>query len=131
MHPDNGQHPGNPRVRFVILHHVRRDDDHFDLMIDRGETLATWQCPTQPGIGPPAPMDCRRIADHRRSYLDYEGPISGDRGSVKRQDAGWCTVEITAPDDWLMTFDGTHLRGRYRLCCTSDGGSSWRLSPAS
>ena len=29
-------------------------------------------------------IECRLLADHRLAYLDYEGPISGGRGSVAR-----------------------------------------------
>lgn len=35
--------------------------------------------------------------EHRRLYLDYEGPISGDRGSVRRVDAGTYERRSAAP----------------------------------
>ncbi len=33
---------------------------------------------------PPMAISGRRLAGHRRLYLDYEGPISGDRGCVTK-----------------------------------------------
>ena len=71
--------------RFVILEHdhpVR----HFDLMLETGSILRTWRLvePPQPGkwvVAEPS-------FDHRVLYLDYEGPVSGDRGNVKRLLAG-------------------------------------------
>jgi hypothetical protein len=33
-------------------------------------------------------VDAQRIADHRLAYLEYEGPISGGRGTVRRLDGG-------------------------------------------
>ena len=38
-------------------------------------------------------MDAEVLPDHRLAYLDYEGPISGDRGSVTRWDRGTYDVE--------------------------------------
>lgn len=29
-----------------------------------------------------------RLPDHRPFYLDYEGPLTGDRGTVLRHDCG-------------------------------------------
>lgn len=80
--------------RFVVLRHEKQDDVHWDLMLETDDILATW------AISPPPRLDAFRCAavrlpDHRRHYLDYEGPISDDRGSVRRIDAG--TFETTAP----------------------------------
>lgn len=36
-----------------------------------------------------------RLFDHRSKYLDYEGPLSGDRGSVKRHKGGHYAAELT------------------------------------
>lgn len=33
-----------------------------------------------------------RLADHRREYLTYEGPVSGGRGRVRRVAEGVCGV---------------------------------------
>ena len=49
--------------------------------------------------------------DHRKFYLDYEGPVSNDRGNVSRWDAGtlqWLQVE---PNHCVVRLDGERLRG--------------------
>jgi hypothetical protein len=50
------------------------------------------------------------LGDHRLAYLEYEGPLSGDRGRVRRYDAGefeWESEEA----EWVVV----RLEGR--RCC--------------
>lgn len=78
--------------RFVILLHECSPGDeggnHWDLMLEppsrSGGTvkLATWALFSEPQPG--APISAQRLPDHRELYLDYEGPISGNRGRVAR-----------------------------------------------
>jgi len=80
-----------PSLRFVVLRHKGVASPHFDLMIETAPALplATWRCSDWP---PKADTQFERLPDHRRPYLDYEGPISRGRGSVKRIAAGDCTI---------------------------------------
>jgi hypothetical protein len=106
-----------PNQPFVLLHHKLSDKEHWDLCLDLGELLATWQV-----LGDPTKPDktnhhwpARRIADHRRAYLEYEGPISGGRGEVTRVDRGtWRPIE-QGPITWLIQLEGASLKGTYRL----------------
>jgi hypothetical protein len=78
--------------RYVVLRHEGVPDPHFDLMLEDehgAEKLLTWRSPVWPiEVGTPL----ERLADHRNAYLDYEGPLSGDRGFVTRVASGWCLV---------------------------------------
>lgn len=65
---------------------MKPGDVHFDLMIEDGAVLVTFQLDAPPDGG--APARGRRSFDHRARYLDYEGPIPGDRGAVKIWDRG-------------------------------------------
>lgn len=81
--------------RFVILQHDW-PEPHRDLIVELrnlagADRLPTWALyperledrffPTdRPLAGRAVPLD-----PHRREYLDYEGPVSGDRGEVKRE----------------------------------------------
>lgn len=95
-------------ARFVLLEH-RWAGIHWDLMLEREGVLATWALdePIAPGVGHRA----RRLADHRLVYLDYQGPISGDRGSVRRLDRG--TFETLSWDACriVVQFSGSQLNG--------------------
>lgn len=52
---------------------------------DRG-SLRTWSLAEAPCLGRQIYAD--ELPPHRIEYLDYEGPISGDRGDVTRIMAG-------------------------------------------
>ena len=99
-----------PSGQYVILHHTGFGDEHWDLMLERGQLLATWQLleNPQPLLTGDATgsIPARRIGDHRRAYLTYEGPVSNDRGEVARIAAGrYETVEDTA-DEWRFRMGG-------------------------
>ena len=76
--------------RFVILRHEGRDPEqpsvHWDLMLESGGILRTWALAALPAAG--EPITAEQLPDHRLHYLDYEGPLSGNRGSVTRWDHG-------------------------------------------
>ncbi len=98
--------------RFVVLEHDH-PVLHWDFMLEAGRVLRTWRlaAPPQPGQRVPATSSF----DHRLLYLDHEGPISGDRGSVKRWDTGTFTWERDAPTQLAVHLQGGRLRGRTLL----------------
>lgn len=100
-------------LRYAILKHTAHPQhaDHFDLMfeIESGSSLATFRAKTWP---PDSAVE--RIADHRRDYLDYEGPISGGRGEVKRIASGTFVFQTRACTHWHLLLDNqTHLILRF------------------
>ena len=123
--------PSNPasETRFVVLRHVDRDDAHFDLMIDLGHALATWKMAQPPELCRDAPMRCARIGDHRRIYLDYEGPVSGNRGDVSVYDQGTCSIDTAEPARWELRFNGRRMLGWFLLELAADEPQSWSLRP--
>lgn len=81
--------------RFVLLRHkLPQDaaaDSHWDLMFEVGKSLLTLQLPALPEDldgGRPREIAARRLPDHRLQYLDYEGEIAGNRGSVRQVASG-------------------------------------------
>lgn len=76
--PDGASHydwltqvvPGGPLLAFRVSHRI----DHADITRFRAQ----------------------RLADHRAAYLDYEGPVSGNRGDVERVAAGRAQTHISA-----------------------------------
>jgi hypothetical protein len=115
--------------RFVLLRHecppALGVQNHWDLMLQRGSTLATWRLLELPT--PAAPLvSALRLADHRTAYLEYEGPVSGDRGDVRRVDAGsYAAIEESA-QRWVLQFDGAVLSGPAVLQLRD--GDEWTLS---
>jgi hypothetical protein len=92
-------------------------------MLDLGEALATWQLTSDPAaLADPALTDAipaRRIGDHRRAYLDYEGPVSGDRGSVTRIEKGTYELIGHFPCGWTLRLSGALLNGEFNLSATT------------
>ncbi|MCA9049310.1 MAG: hypothetical protein KDA89_11315 [Planctomycetaceae bacterium] len=81
-----------PPRRFVILEH---DFPflHWDLLMQEGDALASWRLlkPVAKQCWIPAEL----LPPHRLMYLDYEGPVSGGRGSVRRTAAGtFCSIAL-------------------------------------
>ena len=97
--------------RFVILEHDH-PDLHWDLMLEVGVALKTWRLPAPL---PDDPREALAIGDHRLAYLDYEGPVSGKRGTVKRWDAGTFEALSVSPTNWTIRLHGARWRGTIAL----------------
>jgi hypothetical protein len=111
--------------RFVLLEHLW-GGVHWDFLLERGEVLRAWAIDAPVIAGEDLPA--RALPDHRRIYLDYEGEISRDRGTVRRIDAGlYCAMVWT--DDWVrVRLEGSQLVGEVELRQVgekSDRASSW------
>ena len=107
-------------TRFVILHHRTDRGEHWDLMLERGDVLLTWQLLREPRSPASLPIPARRIGDHRKAYLTYEGPLSRNRGDVRRVDAGSMELEEITADRYMLVLEGDRLSGRFALVATGD-----------
>src|SRR5205823_5049868 len=83
-------------LQYVILRHEGFDEPHFDLMFETSDEspLATWRSPQWPLQ---ETSSTTYLADHRREYLEYEGPISGGRGNVRRIHQGHHIIQQNDP----------------------------------
>lgn len=116
-------------LQFVVLRHVRAKDVHWDLCLEVGEVLATWQILAEPErlMSSGDALAARKIGDHRRIYLDYEGPISGGRGEVVRFDRGtWEHLEAGIGRR-RFRLEGQRLKGEFVLERLSAEGDAWRI----
>lgn len=99
--------------RFVVLRHEMPPGApraaHWDLMLEAGETLRTWALAQEPTGG--NPLAATELPPHRLAYLDYEGPVSGDRGQVSRWDQGTYRISSESHDHLIVEIAGTRLRG--------------------
>ena len=100
---------------FVLLRHDGVPEPHYDLMIEEGEALATWSMEAPPGAAGGAPSACRKIKDHRKDYLAYEGPVAGDRGEVRACDRGTARWLSTAEARRVVELRGGAVRGIFVL----------------
>ena len=81
-----GDRTKNTQKRFVVLFHKfppeHQRANHWDLMLEADGTLLTWALDEM--LQPGKSIEATRLNDHRADYLEYEGPVSGSRGSVSR-----------------------------------------------
>jgi len=98
--------------RFVVLAHDW-PAPHLDLLIERDGVLKAWRLPPEYDGITPCPAEAN--VDHRGQYLDCEGPVSGDRGTVTRWDAGTAEWEVTLPERIVVRLAGQRLNGHYEI----------------
>ena len=106
--------------RYVILTHDY-PFPHWDLLLEWGDHCRTWRLPSEPRPG--EPIEAEPLPDHRLHYLDYEGPVSGGRGTVARWDAG--TYSTLPSDDSDLSVE---LSGTRDLQIGSFSGRCWNFS---
>ncbi len=109
--------------RFVILEHDF-PSMHWDFMLEIGDTLRTWRLHGQPEPG--LAIRAEPLGDHRKAYLDYEGPVSGNRGSVRRWDAGTFEWRMDRDEQVIVELHGAHCAGAATLDRLA--GGEWRFS---
>jgi DNA polymerase Ligase (LigD) len=111
--------------RFAILEHDW-PHPHRDLLLERDGVLKAWRLPADGS--PDTPSEAVELPDHRLHYLDYEGPVSGDRGSVRRFDGGEVVWIVVEPDRCEVRLFGGEFRGVFVL--TRRNGEDWQFSRA-
>ena len=116
--------------RFVILTHDS-PELHWDFLLECGDALKSWRLPQTPQTG--QWLCAQALDDHRLMYLDYEGPVSGSRGTVQRWDHGSYTwLGDHSTDAYRLRVQGHRLRGVVDLAVDRSTGpaddehSQWR-----
>ena len=110
--------------RFVVLRHDGPQGLHWDFMLEMGRGLATWALNREPDA--PGPILAEALPEHRLAYLDYEGPLSGDRGAVSRWDRGSYELRIHTDSEVIAALCGEKLAGQAALRCSAAG--RWEFS---
>ena len=126
-------------AQFVLLRHKCPVDfpkpSHWDFMLEHEGVLLCWQLNQLPAAwtkllglestteGNSVPVI--QLANHHLAYLDYEGPVSGNRGSVVRVDRGLFHYVQRTEHSLLLHVLGTLLTGKVSLIRHSEG---WMLS---
>lgn len=106
--------------RFVVLEHDW-PTLHWDFLLEMGPILRAWRLLAEPSTAKEIPAEPN--ADHRLLYLEFEGPLSGHRGRVRRWDAG--TFEWIADEPARIAVDlhGEKLVGRFMI--RQDDNGRW------
>jgi len=110
-------------MRFALLEHTPPSGPpHWDFLVERaGAALVpTWRLAADP-LAAGGAVPAERIADHRPLYLDYEGPVSGGRGVVRRCDGGAVVSQRSAGAELVAELAGQRLRGRVTIAPDAAG----------
>ena len=112
--------------RFAILLHTGQGLPHYDLLLESSDApaglLATWQFAAAPlEVAAGESLPCQKLPDHRRAYLEYEGPISGGRGEVRCIAAGEYTLLEQREDVWCIELPAGSTPVKIRLHCKGEG----------
>lgn len=109
--------------RFALTRHDSPRGLHWDLFLEYGDVLRTWALREPPQDG--EAVACDALGDHRLAYLDYEGPIAEDRGSVLRWDSGIFNTESQSDGELVVRFEGHWLNGQATLSRQSE--ATWQF----
>lgn len=99
--------------RFAVVRHEtpQPEDSHFDLFFEMAEALFSLKIKEWPESL--ECFECRRQFDHRKKYLDYQGPISQNRGTVRLWDQGVMTGQVKPEGAFELWLGGQRLCGRF------------------
>lgn len=126
-------HNGDAMPRFVVLRHECPPEfekpSHWDFMLEFGAVLRTWEIMQLPKAWAPAlgerskesSVQLVELPDHRLAYLEFEGPLSGNRGRVERCDAGTYELLHASTGRLEVRLRGQRLAGVVCLIRRSEG----------
>jgi len=104
--------------QYVILTHDY-PEWHWDFMLEGVEGLQTWRLEFDPVVAEAA-QAALALPLHRIEYLDYEGPVSRNRGTVARFDRGVYTLLAESEQMLRLELSGQRLRGIVELTLIHD-----------
>lgn len=82
---------------------------------DLGPGTNDTSVPQPSTLNPQRPLAIERIANHRLLYLDYEGPVSGNRGQVTRWDSGNYLITGATEAELQVEIRGSRMTWTIRL----------------
>lgn len=118
-----------PRRYVVLEHEVGVGDVHYDLCLEDGDVLITFQLDAPPATD--QVVTGRRSFDHRPLYLSYEGELTRDRGRVKAWDRGLAEDLGGDPREERYSFRCSQgrLSGDWTIQAPPGEGSPVRCAP--
>lgn len=120
------------RLQTVLLCHETRCGSHYDwLMVDPRSgcvpDAAVWAARVKwssRSWGYLGSWLINPIAPHRRCYLTYQGPVTDNRGTVRRVDAGWFVPLLWTEHRLVVALAMQHFTGSLDIRRLFDG--RWR-----
>jgi len=115
--------------KFSILKHILGEESHYDLLFEKGNKLAAFRI-TSPIFS--TPQSAIQNFDHRKIYLNYQGPISKNRGIVKMWDKGNYDIKKEIKNLLVIKLSGKKSKATITLKLKSAEqgiNALWEISP--
>lgn len=117
----------------TLLMHTTAQGSHFDWLLGRPDDALQngrlWTARVAYASDQWASMRSwvlQPLATHRRDYLQYQGPVSGGRGTVTRVDQGVFTARLWTADRIVIDLSFARAVGCVELSRLSD--DLWRAA---
>jgi hypothetical protein len=101
--------------KFVVQEHTKSGQIHWDLMLEKEDTLETWRLSKASGLIKNEIVPATKIFDHDKKFLTYEGSVNNGLGNVRIIDSGNFEILEGSKDRIRIKFDGTFLSGEFLL----------------
>ena len=108
------------RPRFALLQHDH-PIGHWDVLLEDNDKLLAWRLERKPTPG--HLINTMKLPDHRLVYLDYEGPVSQNRGNVFREDRGEYQLLESGLGEIRLNIRGAWLTGKITLFDSAENSS--------
>lgn len=112
----------------MLLRHELATGSHYDWLIARPGDERLWTA----RVAEPSTrwaelgrFELAVIGLHRREYLTYEGPVSGNRGTVRRVDAGEVRITAWSEESASLEVQMQGFCGTVRLTRQDAAGAIW------
>src|SRR6187455_3422418 len=110
--------------RFCILLHDH-PYWHWDFLLEHKDHALCWRLLRKPCCD--EPIAAEQLPPHRLMYLDYSGPVSNDRGTVKLIDHGTFQIIETGPV-YAIQLDGLTWADQASLHDVGECRAFWQFS---
>ena len=97
-------------------------------MLEKEAGLRSWRLSREADVG--GKIDAIPLPEHRIAYLDYEGPVGGNRGSVTRWDFGNYQTLTESVGFLEVELQGNRLKGRATIVRRDDGNWTFECFPS-
>jgi bifunctional non-homologous end joining protein LigD len=113
------------RVPRFVIHEHHASTRHFDLRLEREDTLWSWALPKGPPTDTAHDRLAIRVDDHDLDHLGFEDltPVDGaEPGAVTKSiwDRGTYETARATDDKLVIDVDGERMAGRFALIHTGD-----------
>ena len=123
----NGLYMNRQNKRFVIQRHTKGTDTHWDLMLEKDDTLQTWRLDAAPNELKQNIAHAIKIFDHDLKFLTYEGPVNKGKAKVQIADAGTYKIIQQCSEKIELNLNGKILKGIFILARIEN--DNWQFTP--